>query len=114
MPTSYLNRTLAVVNATFRQLPLLVMHDANAKRELTNRIQRDFGAIILNSSGVYVDMLTMIHAKYFIGNPASTLSQNVMRVREEIFPDSYTRSNMHGCIQIPGTGIPDVQRRFVQ
>ena len=100
MQTSYLNRTLTRVEFSFGRLPLLIMHDANTKRELTNRIKRDFNAIVLNDADVYVDMLTMIHAKYFIGNPASTLSQNVMRVREEILSDSYARSNMHSCTRI--------------
>lgn len=114
MQTDYLNRTLVTSIAMFGQLPLLLMHDhSNDVKDDSRRIVHDFDAIVPSKANVYVDMLTMIRAKYFIGNPASTLSQNVMRVRDELLPDSHARSNMHGCVQTPGSDIKSTESRFV-
>lgn len=114
MKTGYLNRTLKQATTKFERLPLLLMrdHEKTSWKE-ANRIEHEFGAVVPSDAGVYVDMLTMIHANYFIGNPGSTLSQNVMRVRDEIIPNSHARANMRGCTRVPGSGIEPVDKRFV-
>ena len=43
-------------------------------------------------------------------SPASTLSQNVMRVRDYMLGEenSARRANMHGCTRTPGQGPPEL------
>ena len=64
-------------------VPLVLAHDA-ARLEAVAALVRQFGAHIVQSRNLHVDMQLLIRATRFVGNPASTLSQKVNLVRHAL------------------------------
>ena len=112
MKDEYLRIELQHAPAT---LPLYVSQDRSPTSQLVlERLRRAFPVINVSKQGdsadPYVDMVSLIGATYFVGNPASTLSQNVARVREHLLEEQKMSpciaSNMCRCTHTPGaTGV---------
>ena len=112
MENEYLHDQLQHTPAT---LPLYVSHDSSLSSQMVlERLRRSFDVLNVsrqgNSADLHVDMVSLIGATYFVGNPASTLSQNVARVREHLLEEQNmspcTASNMCRCTNTPGsTGV---------
>jgi hypothetical protein len=75
--------------------PLLLLHDTVTPSSKIVNFMQAAGGVELHGT-VHEDMVLMIHANFFLGNMASTLSHNVCRARQTIFPhDSQHRTNLY-------------------
>ena len=87
-----------------RSLPLLVAHDGHVIADRLSSLRSNFGAVEsakLNGETwrgpgtLFIDMLLLMRARVFVGNPGSTVSQNVAAVRSLLKPPGTT--NMRLC-----------------
>lgn len=61
--------------------PVVLAHEREQKSHAA-RLADDFGATsYAGHNGIHVDMQLMLRARYFIGNPASTISRSVASIR---------------------------------
>ena len=69
--------------------PLFLAHDGQQPAD-TDRLVRDLGAVVVDDGKqdlpdhcqVSTDMVLLVRSRFLLGNPASTLSLNVAKVRE--------------------------------
>lgn len=85
MTDEYLDAALAALGQARGARPLLVAHDGQNAPRVRQILQRFNGTEYAHrgfgKQTLFVEMLLMIRARSFIGNPGSTVSLNVARVR---------------------------------
>ena len=85
--------------------PFFVALDDRKFLPRARQLVRKYGGWISEES-IYIDMILMLRSQFFIGNPASTVSMNVARVRWAAHgsPASNLDPSRFGCDDPPSQG----------